>query len=201
LWRVTKITTPESGIAIFSYVNDDGTLCSGDPSSTCKRVDARGVITTYQYDVLDHLTKKTYSDGTPPAFFNYGELSALGVTLTNTAGRPSSIYTKDGAGKIITGEAFSYDPSGSILSNPQCTPQNCGTGVFQNTYATDQMGNIVGFNNSWGRSVSATLNNAGQVTALTVGTSDATHPGTILSNAKYNQFGEMTLATLGNGLT
>jgi RHS repeat-associated protein len=200
LWRVTQVTTPEAGTETFSYVNDDGTLCSGDPSNACKRVDARGITTKYQYDALNRLTNTTYSDGTPSAVFNYDEPSALGVTLTNTAGRPSSIYTKDGTGNILTGEIFSYDPSGSIVNNSQCTPQNCGTGVFQNTYTADQMGNTVAFSNSWGRSVGAKLNNAGQVTAITVGGSDATHPGTLLSNAKYNAMGEMTSSTLGNGL-
>jgi RHS repeat-associated protein len=201
LWRVTQITMPEAGTETFSYVNDDGTLCSGDPSNPCKRIDARGIATRYQYDALNRLTKTTYSDSTPSAFFNYDEASALGIALTNTAGRPSSIFTKDGTGKILTGEIFSYDPSGSVINNSQCTPQNCGAGVFQNTYTTDQMGNVLNFDNSWGRGVGAKLNNAGQVTTMTVGGSDATHPGTLLSNAKYNQFGEMTLATLGNGLT
>lgn len=201
LGRPTQVTTPESGSVTYSYVNDDGTLCSGDPSNVCKRVDARGIASRYKYDGGGRLTSTAYSDGTPTALVNYGESSALGVTLSNTADRPSSIFTKDGTGKILTGEVFSYDVAGNIINNSQCTPQNCGTGVFQNTYTPDQMGNIVGMGNNWGRSVSSFFNTAGQVTSLTVSTPDATHPGTILSNVKYNAFGAMTLASLGDGST
>jgi RHS repeat-associated protein len=201
LGRPTQVTTPESGSVTYFYVNDDGTLCSGDPSNVCKRVDARGIASRYQYDGGGRLTSTAYSDGTPTAFVNYGESSALGVTLSNTVDRPSSIFTKDGTGKILTGEVFSYDAAGNIINDSQCTPQNCGTGVFQNTYTPDQMGNIVGMGNNWGRSVSSLLNTAGQVTSLSVSTRDATHPGTILSNVKYNAFGAMTLASLGDGST
>jgi RHS repeat-associated protein len=201
LGRVTKVTTPESGIEIYSYVKDDGTLCSGNVANVCKRVDARGITTSYRYDVLGRLTKKSYSDDTPTVFFNYDESSALGVSLTNTANRLSSISTQDATGKVLTGEVLGYDAAGSVANNSQCTPQNCGTGVFQNTYTTDQMGNIAAFNNNWGRNISSSLNNAAQVTSINVSGSDAAHPATILSNAKYNEFGKMTLAALGNGLT
>jgi RHS repeat-associated protein len=201
LGRVTQVTTPEGGTETYNYVNDDGTMCSGGPSNVCKRVDSRGIATRYQYDSLNRLTKKTYSDGTPTAVFNYQETSAFGVTLANTAGRPSSVYTQDGTGKILTGEVFSYDAEGNVIDNSQCTPQNCGTSLFHNTYAPDRAGNMVGLNTSWGRNISSNLNTAGQVTSLTVSPSDSTHPATILANAKYNGFGQLVLATLGNGLT
>jgi RHS repeat-associated protein len=203
LWRATQATTPEAGTVTYSFFNDDGTLCSGISSNVCKRVDARGIKTSYKYDAAGRLTQKSYSDGTPTAFFNYDESSSstLGASqLTNTIGRPSSTYTKDGTGKLIVGEVFSYDSVGNLINNSQCTPQNCGTNLFQNTYVPDQVGNIVTFSNNWGRNLSAVYGNAGQPTSLTVSPSDATHPATIFSNAKYDQFGNMTSAKLGNGL-
>ncbi|HEV2987795.1 MAG TPA: RHS repeat-associated core domain-containing protein [Candidatus Angelobacter sp.] len=203
LWRVTQVTTPEAGTETYSYVNDDGSLCGGASSAVCKRVDARGIATRYQYDPLGRLTKTTYSDGTPTAFYNYDESSSsiIGAPLlTNTIGKISSTYTQDAKGKMLTGEVFSYDPAGNLIDNSQCTPQNCGTGVFSNSYVPDQLGNIVNFNNSWGRNLSAKYDNAGQVTSLNVTPNDATHPASIFSNAKYDQFGGLISANLGNGL-
>jgi RHS repeat-associated protein len=203
LWRVTQVATPEAGTETYSYVNDDGSLCSSASSALCKRVDARGIATKYQYDPLGRLTKTTYSDGTPTAVFNYDESSSSIVgapLLTNTIGKVSSTYTQDGKGKMLTGEVFSYDPAGNLIDNSQCTPQNCGTSLFANTYVPNQLGNIVNFNNSWGRNLSATYDNASQPTSLNVTPSDAAHPATIFSNAKYDQFGGLTSATLGNGL-
>src|SRR6185437_3575970 len=203
LWRVTQVTTPEAGTETFSYLNDNGTFCSKDPGAVCKRVDARGIITRYQYDVAGRLVQKTYSDGTPTAVFNYSEPTALGglAQLTNTIGRLSSMYTQDSSGKMLAGEAFSYDSAGNTIANPQCTPQNCGTGLFQNNYTPDLLGNVTNFTNSWGRTVNASYNNAVQLTSLGVTPSDATHPGTVFSNPKYNEFGSVTEVRLGNGLT
>src|SRR5205085_5297004 len=201
--RVTRVTTPEAGTETYSYVNDDGSLCSSAASAACKRVDARGIATSYQYDPLGRLTKKTYSDKTPTAVFNYDESSssvAGAPPLANTIGKISSIFTQDATGKMLTGEVFSYDPAGNLIDNSQCTPQNCGTSLFTNTYVSDQLGNIVNFNSSWGRNLSATYDNAGQVTSLNVTPSDAAHPASIFANAKYDQFGGLTSATLGNGL-
>jgi RHS repeat-associated protein len=201
LGRTTQITTPESGVVTLAYTNDDGTLCSGDSSDVCKRTDARGVITRYKYDADNRLTQQTYSDGTPTAVFNYGESSALGVTLANTQGRLSSINTQDAKGKIISGQVFSYDGAGNIIDNSQCTPQNCGSSVFANTYTPDQMGNEINFSNNWGRSISVALNNAAQPTSVSVSAPDVNHPGTVFSKGRYNANGSRTLAILGNGLT
>ncbi len=203
LWRATQATTPEGGTETYSFFNDDGTLCSGVRSNVCKRVDARGIKITYRYDALGRLTQKSYSDGTPTAFFKYDEASSpiLGAPqLTNTVGRPSSIYTQDGKGNILAGEVFSYDSVGNLINNSQCTPQNCGAGLFQNTYTEDQLGNIINFSNSWGRNLSWVYGTAGSPTSLAVSPSDAAHPASIFANAKYDQFGKMTSAKLGNGL-
>src|SRR6185437_3263390 len=202
LWRVTQVTTPEAGTETFSYLTDSGTLCSGDPGAVCKKVDARGVITHYQYDAAGRLTQKTYSDATPTAVFKYDESSALGglAQVTNTIGRMSSMYTQDATGKMLAGEAFSYDIAGNVIANPQCTPQNCGTGLFQNNYTPDLLGNIISSSNSWGRTVNATYNNADQLTSLGVTPGDALHPSTVFSNAKYNEFGAAKQLVLGNGL-
>lgn len=203
LWRLTQVTTPEAGKETFSYVTDAGGLCSKDPGSVCTKADARGFVTTYQYDVAGRLVQKTYSDGTPTAVFKYDESSALGglAQLTNTIGRLSSMYTQDAGGKMLTGEAFSYDAEGNVVANPQCTPQNCGSALFQNNYTPDLLGHVVSYANSWGRTVNASYNTASQLTSLGVTPSDALHPGTIFSDPKYNEFGSATELLLGNGLT
>jgi YD repeat-containing protein len=131
LSRLLSASNPESGATSYTY-DADGNVHT--------KTDARNITTTYSYDALNRPTGKTYSDGTPAATFNYDQTSALGVTLANTIGRKSSEST---AGSLQTGSVFSYDKMGRVADNSQCTPQNCGTGVFTIQYTQyDLLGNL-----------------------------------------------------------
>ncbi len=101
-----------------------------------------------QYDALNRLTQKNYSDGTPTASFNFDQTSAYGVTVANTTGRLSSEST---ASPNPTGAVFSYDQLGRVKINSQCTPQNCGANtVFPVTYSYDLLGDMLTSTNGVG---------------------------------------------------
>ena len=202
LSRLLSASNPESGTVTYTYdalsnvhTKTDArniTTCLGDwAGTTCNG--ATG------YDALNRVLKKTYSDGTPAATFSYDQTSALGVTLTNTIGRKSSEST---AGSLPSGSVFSYDPMGRLVNNSQCTPQNCGTGVFAIQYPQhDFLGELVSGTNAAGVTLTYSYNSAARLTGISSNFVDASHPGTLLSQAAYNAPGFLKTVKLGNGLT
>src|ERR1041385_4764841 len=66
LKRLTSATNPENGTAGYTYDNNGNLLT---------RTDARGVVTTIAYDVLNRPASKTYSDGTPNIAYFYDSQS------------------------------------------------------------------------------------------------------------------------------
>ena len=69
--RLTSSMNGETG-QINYYYQTAGSLCAADVNSICSRIDARGITTTYSYDILSRLTKESYSDGvTHNALFGY----------------------------------------------------------------------------------------------------------------------------------
>jgi len=195
LSRLTSATNPESGTITYAY----------DPNgNVITKTDGRGITTCFGdwtgttcngstgYDALNRLLKKTYSDGTPAATFNYDQSSALGVSLTNTIGRKSSQST---AGPNATGSVFSYDQMGRISNNSQCTPQNCGTGIFSFQYTQyDFLGNLVSATNATGVTFSYSYTppgstmSAGRLIGIDTNFVDGSHPGSLFSNAHYAPF-------------
>jgi RHS repeat-associated protein len=201
--RLTSATNPESGT--ISYVYDT------DPTATCptpysfagflvKKVDARGVRTCYQYvDVLNRMTQKNYSDGTPTVTFNYDQTSAYGVALLNTTGWLTSQST---ASPNPTAEIFSYDQLGRVKMNSQCTPQNCSTpAVFPVTYTYDLLGDVLTSANGAGVTLTYAVNVAPRLTSLTSSLSDSNHPGALFSSSHYNAAGALLSATLGGSIS
>lgn len=152
LSRLTSAGNPESGTTSYAY-DSNGNVHT--------KTDARNITTTYGYDALNRLTGKTYSDGTPAVTLGYDQTSAIGVTLTNTIGRRSSEST---AGSLPTGSVFSYDSMGRIADNSQCTPQNCGTGVFALQYPQyDFLGDLISGTNAVGVTFTYSYNGAGRL--------------------------------------
>ena len=169
------------------------TICYGAWSgSTCN-----GAV---GYDAINELLEKSYSDGTPTATYNYGQGSAMGVTLTNTIGRRSSEST---AGTNPTGSAFSYDPMGRVNINSQCTPQNCSGTPFSIVYTYDFLGDVHTSTNGAAVTLTNSYNAAARLTSVTSSLSDSNHPGTPFGYqnvAHYNAAGSILSVTLGNSI-
>jgi YD repeat-containing protein len=202
LSRVTQAITPESGTTTYSYAASGGTLCSGDPSAVCSRTDARGTATTYSYDTLNRLLTKSYSDGTPTAYFTYDEQSWGGLlNLNNTAGRLSHAWTSAGSGYVNS--IYSYDPVGRVADYWQCTPYNCGgsggagAAPWDLHYNYDLAGDVTSWTHPAGFTITNTVSAAQRITEITSSLSDSTHPPILAQNMTYTAWG--ALSGLQNG--
>ncbi|HET7108059.1 MAG TPA: RHS repeat-associated core domain-containing protein [Candidatus Acidoferrum sp.] len=203
LSRLTSATNPESGTTIYKY--DVDTNCTGPNSFSgqlVSKTDARGVRTCMQYDALNRLTQKNYSDGiTPTALLSYDSSSVTmgtnNFSVSNTVGRLSSACMTSACNVM---EAFSYDPMGRVAFEHQCTPANCsGASNWLTTYGYDLAGDMTSSTNGAGVTLTYSANTAQRLMQLTSSLSDANHPGTLLQNAHYGAFG-MVSEQLGSGI-
>ena len=194
--RLTRATNPETGTITYTYDTNASCPAPSDLGELISRSDARGIQTCYQYDARGRVIAKSYSDGTPSVTYVYNQTSADGDTLSNTTGRLSSEST---GGTYPTGSVFSYDAIGNVIDNSQCTPYNCGSGLYSIKYTYDVMGTPLTVTN--GSNYQLTYNyTAGQLMSLGSSLNDSNHPGTLLSSVVYNAFGSPTSAVIGTGL-
>jgi RHS repeat-associated protein len=224
LSRLTQENNPESGTIDYSYVTASGGLCSGDPSAVCRKIapspnqpstGTATVTTTYQYDVLNRLTYKSYQDtytsnpATPWAQYNYDSRAAGGpITNANQVGRLA--YTWSGQNYI--GSIYSYDPMGRIAQSLDCIDPTACQWNFTAAYTYDLIGDIKQTTDNvttWTGPVitSIALNQlfdaAGRPTQLTSSWADAQHPATLAAvdpNVGYYPTGAMRMMKLGNNL-
>jgi len=178
LSRVTSSTTPESGTTVFHFTTSGGTLCSGDPSSVCRRVDARNITTTYTYDALNRSTQTAYSDGTPTVTMTYDQggaaANALGRLTSVTDASGTTTYTYDSLGRITTKGSLSYQYN---LAGDLTTLTYPPTQAFPS-----------------GRQVVHQLDAIGRPIAIQSGATS------YVSNMVYNAAGSPVSFTLGNGV-
>jgi len=199
LSRMTSESEPEwgSGSAMSYAYNSDGLLTQRTRPAPNQTNPAVTVTTNYGYDELHRLRSRTYTgdpSGTPTAGFNYDESIAWTTNLSNTIGRLSS----ESAGST-TGQIFGYDAMGRPLINWQCTPRVCGTNAYLLSYGYDLAGDMTSASNGAGVTFGYSYNTAARIAGMTSTFVDSQHPGTLLSNVRYNQFGPVS-DTLGNGL-
>ncbi len=127
------------------------------------KTDARGVTITYNYDTLNRLLSKSYSDGTTP----YSCYQYDAPTTVNAIGRLSAEWTVPGSqsggcvgtaptnGFITMRQTMAYDAMGRVRSEQQCTPNASGPGnctssspnPFTLSYQYDLAGNTTAYTN------------------------------------------------------
>jgi RHS repeat-associated protein len=191
LSRLTSASNPESGSISYTY-DANGNL-STKIAPAPNQTGTATVTTTYQYDALNRMTQKSYSDGTTPtASFLYDASFAGGDTLTNTVGRLVEISTNTTSDTSLT--LSSYDVMGRIVEQVQQTPQTSQRYVLP--YAYDLMGNMTSASDGYFQTYGYTYNGAARLTGMT--TTNGT-PTTLLSTAKYNAAGQLTSDSLGDG--
>jgi YD repeat-containing protein len=66
------------------------------------------------------------------------------------------------------------------------------------SYKYDYLGDVTGLTDAFGHTLTYAYNAAAQLTTVTTTLSDKTHPGTLLSAAEYNSFGNRVSAALGD---
>jgi YD repeat-containing protein len=201
LSRLTSASNPETGAVSYTY-SIPGSICAGDASAPCSKTDARGVGTTYNYDLLNRLLSKTYSDGfTASSCYQYDTAPVNGI------GRLAAEWTQKatcpGSGSpppsgVLTGKTIlSYDAMGRSVMENQCAWSNCTTGSvpYSKTYSYDLTGNLTLYLNGINSlAFSQTYDSAGQLKSITSGTTP------IFSMPSYSPAGALTGATYGAGL-
>jgi len=100
-----------------------------------------------------------------------------------------------------TTDVVSYDVMGRIKNDWQCTPYNCGSGFWNLQYGYGIDGSLATSTNGQNVTFSYLYNQAQRLTQLNSNLVDSSHPATLLSGLHYNQFGEVTSDSLGNGVT
>lgn len=202
LSRLLSSTDPESGTTCYGTYS--GTSCQANgydtDSNLLSRTDPRGIVTSYSYDSLNRLTQVNYSDGvTPQETFVYDSGPGWSGPFTNMNGRLAEIYTGPSNG-FVTASAYSYDPMGRVIMNNQVTP-TAPSGGYQVGYTYDLAGDML--TSTVGNGVTATYayNIGGRPTSITSSFEYPTFPGTLLSQAHYNAFGERVSASYGDAST
>jgi len=198
LSRLTQEVNPESGTTTYSY--DTGT--GGDLYQRTRpkpnQTGSSTVATTYTHDNLHRLIGISYNDGsTPSVTLSFDQSSASGQTLSNYLGKLTSATAANGAASTI----FSYDKMGHVAEDWQCTPINCGSSSFSLSFSYDYLGDLLSLTNSEeGVTYTYSYDTLARLTKLQSSLSDSNHPGTLLTVNTYNPLGEVTKATLGNGI-
>jgi RHS repeat-associated protein len=211
LSRLITTTNPESGTTCFGTWS--GSTCvenydaNGNALSRTRPAPNQSssttyVTTTYQYDALNRLTQKSYSDGvTLPALFGYDQssISMRGqqFTITNSIGRLSWTCVLQST-FCLTDSAFSYDAVGNIILDFQGPPGNSG---FTFNYGYDGMGDVTSSNNGNGITYTLSYSVAQRLTQIATNWISTTiSSGNLISSVQYNAFGEPSSTSLYSGI-
>jgi RHS repeat-associated protein len=202
LGRLLSEMNPETGSAYTYYGYD--TQSKGDLYNRIRPA-ANGAsgttTTTYTHDVLHRLTNVSYNDNiTPSVTLVYDVAPSWWTgppTPSNLLGRLTNATSAGGS----AGTAFSYDPMGHDSYEFQCSPLNCGNGSTGVGYTYNHLGQLSSYSDT---EVNATYTyNYDTNARLSSITSSLNNPTTLFSvpTGGYNAFGEITSATLGNGVS
>lgn len=191
LSRLVTATNPESGAITYAY-DPNGNL-STKVAPKPNQTSTATVTTSYTYDVLNRLTKKSYVS-TPNALYGYDGTSPTNCNVavptiksaTNLIGRMSFMCSGDSS------SAFSYDPMG----RPSESRKNKGSVVkgysVNYTYYLDGSVNTLTYPS--GNIISYTVGGAERVTQV----SDSTNNYVV--GAAYAPPGLLTNMTSGSNI-
>jgi len=193
LSRLTSALNPESGSTadLYTYSITNATACAGDVNVPCTRTDARGVITTYKYDVMSRMYGKSYSVATSNSTGSVSDLSScyqydakfsfandpyplgrLTAEWQQPGSCPTTAQTSIPGGALAIRIQSNHDAMGRVGTDQQClTGTGCTstatTGMFQYTY--NLLGNPVQSNNGiFATTVTATEAAHSNTTPITV---------------------------------
>src|ERR1041385_4000664 len=191
LKRLTSATNPENGSAGYTYDNNGNLLT---------RTDARGVVTTIAYDVLNRPTAKTYSDGTPNIAYFYDSQSLPAGAPTFNRGYSTGRLVAVTYGGGSAGNYVGFDALGRTLRKYQQTDSvnylieaaYSGSSMTRENYPS-----VPGASDR--RSVTYTPDAAGRLASLN---SNATTyaPAASVSSIGYASHNALNTETYGNSL-
>jgi YD repeat-containing protein len=113
LQRIMSATNPENGTVSYSLYDSNGNLKTS--------ADSRNTTTSYTYDLLNRITAKSYSDGTPTVSYTDDDPS-----VPNGKGQLTKISNSDSATNYT-----SFDSVGNVTGSSQTT----GNMIYKFGYA------------------------------------------------------------------
>ena len=142
---------PASGVDLFSY-DVNGNLST--------RKDARSIQTGFQYDTLNRVTSKTYSDGTPQVRYYYdGNIAGVGpISISGAAGRLTSVTNS-----VSTTNYTGYDSSGRVLSSEQITGS---APAYTFSYSYNAAGELISETYPSQRTINVNYDQAGRISQV-----------------------------------
>ena len=200
LSRLTSATNPESGTITYSYDANGNVATKVAPVPNKIPADTSSpqtVTTTFYYDVLNRLTKKTYSDGTATAQYGYDGGALSGCTYavptlsdTNPIGRRTSMCDGSGATHwaldIASGTGWKTTEARNIA------------GVTKNTVSQDNFGGMLNqLTYPSGRVIAYTPNGSSGTAGRYLSAIDTANSINYAQGATYAPFG--ALLTMTNG--
>jgi RHS repeat-associated protein len=202
LGRTISVAEPESGTTTYSYVyNSTGLVVTRLRPQANQTSTTVLTTTTTQYDLLGRVLSVSYTDGTPTKNFVYDTSAGWGnFPQTNLVGRLSLAYVSTPTS--FAGQVRSYDGLGRVTGLAECLPSECGNGADDRHlfYQYDMVGNLLSSSDGAGVTTSYTYTPTNEVQLITSSRSDATHPGTLVSNVQNGPNGPLSYS-MGNGLT
>ena len=213
LSRLLSTSNPEYGnsssttnLSINYTYSNTSSGCSADPSTVCTKAaptpnattGTTSVTTTYVYDNLDRLTKKTYSDATPIASYGYdadtSTLTCANVpSLTDSYPKGQHTAMCDGSGAT----AWSHDKMGRSLTEKRLIN---GSSAITNSilYSYNLDGSAATLTYPSGRVIAYTPNSLSSYTAgRALSAVDTANGINYVTAAKYAPQGN--LSSLANG--
>ena len=154
LGRTTSVTTPEAKTDTLVY--DSDTTCptpNSFPGQLVKKLDARGIRTCFQYDALNRLTGKNYSNGQGAVTYQYDQGGAPQYALS----RLTKITDPSGS------ETNTYDPAGRITK----VQKVIGATTYTTSYAYNAGGEITQITYPSGRQVTQNVDTIGRLSSIT----------------------------------
>jgi len=197
LSRLTSATNPESGATSYAY-DANGNLT--------RKVDARNVATCFYsgtcstsgtpgtdgYDGLNRVTRKNYSDATPPVRLCYdGQTYSAGNCTGSLTAPNRGRLTAVGSSVSVT--AMSHDTLGRVTSGNQQTESQ----TYNFAYSYQRNDALASMTYPSGRVVTYTYDNAGRPTSLS-GQPAGGSATNYASSMTYAAHGAMEQMLLGN---
>lgn len=179
----------------FNY-DSEGKLISRVRPRPNQAVGGTAVTTTnYSYDELHRLRIANYDDtsteNTPAQVFFYDPTGGIGQLA-------SAISENHALNTGYTFDNLSYDVMGRPTSDQQTVA--VPSSIQQTfSYGYNLLGEVTTANFS-NFSLTNSYNSAARLTQIQSSLNDANHPPTLLSSLQYNQFGQVTSDSLGNGV-
>jgi YD repeat-containing protein len=152
------------------------------------QTDSNGAITTLQYDELNRLTNKTYSDGTPSVTYVYDEgVNGKGhrTSMVDAAGTVTWSY--DGRGRLLS-ESRQFSGSYAGLANPTGS-------TYDLSYTYDAADRVRTMTYPDGETITTNFDERGLPENL-----QTTEGGAYVVSTAYDVLARLTQLQLGNGL-